>query len=142
MQGLLLFLLLQRLCSGYLVDLDISFSSGRGIAPSPTCRFDLDGAPGTDFSWYDLIPSLPVLGVRFWSIAGSNLTLRFYAQFGLGAWSAEVHVVRVSSLLAPACWMDYPERSRYSLCKPVLEVWRSLCGNAAVEVRQVWRNPM
>ena len=65
---------------GYLVDFDVAFSSCRGVAPVPTCRFDLDGAPGTrrDFSWYALMPSLPVLGVRFWSIAGSGLTLRFW----------------------------------------------------------------
>ena len=112
-------------CS-HLVDLEVAFSAGRGEAPSPTCRFDLDGAPGTrrDFSWYALMPLLQVLGVRFWLIAGSGRTMQYVLSLGLGAWSAEVHGVRVSSPLAPACWLDCPDRSRYSLSKPVQEAWK------------------
>ena len=50
----------------HLIDLEVVFSSGRGKAPSPTCRFDLDGASGTrrDFSWFALMPSLPVPSAR------------------------------------------------------------------------------
>ena len=44
------------------------------------------------------------------------------AHFGSGALLAEDQVVRASSPLAPACWMDYPDRSSHSLSKPVQEV--------------------
>ena len=61
------------------------------------------------------------------------------AHFGLGAWSAEGQVVRPSSPLAPACWLDCPDRSRYSSSKSVQEVWRvylDLLRFVPVEVRQ------
>ena len=32
-------------------------------------------------------------------------------------------MVRASSPLAPACWLECPDRSRYSSSKPVQEVW-------------------
>ena len=32
---------------GHLVDLEGACADGRGVPHSPTCRFDLDGAPGT-----------------------------------------------------------------------------------------------
>ena len=57
-------------------------------------------------------------------------------HFGLGAW---VQVVRATSPLAPACWMDYPDRSRHSLSKPVQVVWRvylELLQFVPVDVRQ------
>ena len=61
-----------------LVDLDTAFTSGRGVAPAPTCRFDLDGAPGT--------PLLPALIAGSWWIVGSDLTLRsvLILVWGLG----------------------------------------------------------
>ena len=31
---------------GHLIDLEEAYSRVRGEAPTPTCRFDLDGAPG------------------------------------------------------------------------------------------------
>ena len=42
---------------GHLVDLDVTFSSGKGRAPSSTCRFDLDGAPGTRRDFFLVCPS-------------------------------------------------------------------------------------
>ena len=45
------------------------------------------------------------------------------AQFGVDAWTARVCGARLVSPLAPACWLDYPDRSRSFLSKPVQEVW-------------------
>ena len=36
------------------------------------------------------------------------------AQFGVGAWSAEV----------PVCWIDYPDRFRHFLCQSVQDAWQ------------------
>ena len=49
----------------HLIDWDTAFSAGRGVPPSPTCRFNLDGAPGTrrDFFWFAPMPLLLVRGV-------------------------------------------------------------------------------
>ena len=61
------------------------------------------------------------------------------AYFWIGAWSAEVHVVRATSPLAHACWLDYPDRSKYSLSKPVQEVWKTyldMLRFVPVDVRQ------
>ena len=41
----------------------------------------------------------------------------------MSAWSAEVQGVRAVSPLAPACWLDCPDWSGYSLCKPVHDFW-------------------
>ena len=41
---------------GYLVDLEGAFKSGRGETPSPTCKFDLDGAPGTRRDFFLVCP--------------------------------------------------------------------------------------
>ena len=110
---------------GHLVDLETAFSAGRGKAPSPTCRFDLDGAPGTRRDFFLACPNALAASVDCQVLVDRWFRPHFAvcAHFGLGAWSAEVQVVRSTSPLAPACWMDYPDRSRYSLSKPVQEVW-------------------
>ena len=43
-------------CS-HLVDLEAAFSSGVGKSPSPTCRFDLDGPPGTRRDFFLVCPN-------------------------------------------------------------------------------------
>ena len=61
------------------------------------------------------------------------------AHFGLGTWSAEVHGVRATSPLALACWLNFPDRSRYSFSKPVRDVWEvylEMLQFVPVEVRQ------
>ena len=53
---------------GHLVDLEDANAGGLGVLTSPTCRFDLDGAPGTrrDFVLVFLLLLLPVLVVKCW----------------------------------------------------------------------------
>ena len=56
-----------------------AFAYGRGVLPSATCRFGLDGAPGTRrvFSWCVPMPWLLVLMVWSLMLDGSDPTLRF-----------------------------------------------------------------
>ena len=62
------------------------------------------------------------------------------ARFGIGAWSAEIQVAQVTSLLARACWIDCPDRSRYSSSQPVQKIWETyleLLQFVPVEVRHL-----
>ena len=64
---------------GHPIDLEGAYASGRGVPPSPTCRFALDGAPGTRrgfFFWYAPLLWLRVLVVRCFLRDGSGLTSR------------------------------------------------------------------
>ena len=108
-----------------LVHLDSVFSAGRRIAPAPTCRFDLDGAPGTRRDFFLVCPNALAASTDCRVLVDRWFRPHFAicAHFGLGAWSAKVQVVRSVSPLAPACWLNYPDRSRYSASRPVLEVW-------------------
>ena len=45
------------------------------------------------------------------------------ATFGIGAWSAVAVCARACSSLAPASWLNFPDRSRYSVSKAVQDVW-------------------
>ena len=110
---------------GDLVDLEAAYSAGRGVAPSPTCRFDLDGAPGTRRDFFLVCPNALAASTGCQVLLDRWFRPHFVvsAQFGVGACSAEVHNVRASSPVAPACWLDYPDRSRYSFSEPVQEVW-------------------
>ena len=106
---------------GDLVDLEEVFSHGRREAPSPTCRFDLDGAPGTRRDFFLVCPNALAACTRCQVLVDRWFRPHFAvcAHFGLGAWSAEIQVVRATSPLAPACWLHYPHRSWYSLSKLV-----------------------
>ena len=124
-----------------LVDLDAAYSAGRGEAPAPTCRFDLSGAPGTRRDFFLVCPNALAAstGCRVLTDRWFRPHFAICAQFGLGAWSARVQVVRSVSPLAPACWLDCPDRSRYSRSKPVMEVWGiylDLLQYVPIDVRQ------
>ena len=110
---------------GHLIDLDAAYSAGRGSPPSPTCRFSLDGAPGTRRDFFLVCPNALAASTDCQVLVDRWFRPHFaiYAQFGLGAWTAGVQIARSTSPLAPACWLDYPDQSRYSLSKPVQEVW-------------------
>ena len=126
---------------GFLVDLDTAFSSGRGEAPAPTCTFDLDGASGTRRDFFLVCPNALAASTDCRVLVDRWFRPHFAirAHFGLGAWSAKVQIVRSVSPLAPACWMDHPDRSRHSASKPVLEAWAvylDMLQYVPVDVRQ------
>ena len=111
--------------NGYLVDLDAAFSSGRGVSPTPTCRFDLDGALGTRRDFF-LVSSNALsagIGCKVMEDRWFRPHFSLEARFGIEAWSAEVHCARVCSTLAPASWLSFPDRSRHSPAKPVQDVF-------------------
>ena len=43
-------------CS-HMVDLEVAYASGKGAPSSPTCRFNLDGAPGTRRDFFLVCPN-------------------------------------------------------------------------------------
>ena len=99
---------------------------GLGILPSPTCRFDVGGAPGTRRDFLLVCPSALAAGTGCLVLEDRWFRPHFSvsAQFGVGAWSAEVQVARAVSPLASPCWIDYPDRSRHSLSKSVQGAWQ------------------
>ena len=48
----------------HLIDLEGAYASGRGVPPSPTCRFALDGAPGTRRDFFFGMPQCS--GCEYW----------------------------------------------------------------------------
>ena len=96
--------------TGVLLDLESAFAEGRGISPSSTCRFDLDGAPGNR---KDFIPTCP--NALAASVACQVLTEGWFrphflvqASFGIGTWTAEVQFARSVGPLSPASWVSCP----------------------------------
>ena len=45
------------------------------------------------------------------------------AEFSLSAWDATVDPARTHSPLWPACWLQYPDRSRSSASQEVRDIW-------------------
>ena len=45
------------------------------------------------------------------------------AEFSLSAWDATVDRARTHSPLWPACWIQYPDRSRSSASQEVRDIW-------------------
>ena len=70
----------------YLVYLEAAFSAGRGKAPSPTCRFNLDGAPGTRRDFFLVCPNALAASTGCQVLADRWFKPHFAvsAHFGLG----------------------------------------------------------
>ena len=85
----------EALQGGHLVDLE------EGPTP-PTCRFDLDGAPGTRRDFFLVCPNALAAstGCDVWEDRWFRPHFAVCAQFGVNAWSADVQGVRAVSPLA------------------------------------------
>ena len=72
---------------GDLGDLENVFSNGRGEASSPTCRFDLDGAPGTRRDFFLVRPNALAASTKCQVLTDRWFRPHFAvcAHFGLGA---------------------------------------------------------
>ena len=115
----------KALYGGDLVDLESAFAAGKGASPSPTCRFDLDGAPGTRRDFFLVSPNALSAATECSVLVDRWFRPHFAisATFGIGAWSAVAVGARACSSLAPASWLNFPDRSRYSVSKAVQDVW-------------------
>ena len=82
-----------------------------------TCRIDLDGALGTLRDFFLVCPDALAASTGCQVLSDRCFRPHFAvsARFGLGAWSNVVQVVRATSPLASACWLEYPDRCRYLL---------------------------
>ena len=88
---------------GHLIDLEAAYSTGRRNPPSPTCRFALDGAPGTRRDFFLVCPNALAA-----STDGQVLVDRWFrphfaicAQFGLGSGLQRFRLLDLLLLLLP-----------------------------------------
>ena len=93
--------------------------------PSSTCQFQLDEDKG---SRRDFLLACPIalaaanacyVSPDRWFIPHFSVS----AEFSLSAWDATVDRARTLSPLWPACWLQYPDRSRSSASPEVRDVW-------------------
>ena len=117
--------LAKGISDGQWIDLERAFAFGRGVPPSSTCQFQLDEDKG---SRRDFLLACPI------ALAAANacyvspdrwFTPHFSisAEFSLSAWDATVDRARTHSPLWPACWLQYPDRSRTSASQEVRDIW-------------------
>ena len=66
---------------------------------------------------------LPRLIAGFLQTVGSDPHFSVVASFRYGVWSEEVRFSRMVSPLAPACWLEVPDRSRSSSFAAVQDIW-------------------
>ena len=110
---------------GHWIDLEQAFATGRGVAPSRTCQFQLDEDKGSrgDFVLACPIAMAAAAACRVlpdrWFIPHFSV----YAEFALSAWDATVERARVYSRLWPACWLTCPDRYRRSPSHAVQNLW-------------------
>ena len=124
MLTLLLFLKWQKL--GRLTDLEAAHAEGRGQSPSVTCRFQLDG-PGTrrDFFFLACPNALAAcVDCRVLEERWFRPHFGVVSCYNFGVWTEEVRFSRMVSPLAPACWLEVPDRSWYSASGAVQEIWQ------------------
>ena len=108
---------------GRLVDLEAAFAHGKG--PAVTCKFDLDNPNGTRRDFFFTCPHALAAAVDCKVLAERWFRPHFsvVARFRYGVWSEEVRFPRMVSPLAPACWLEVPDRSRSSSFAAVQDIW-------------------
>ena len=107
------------------IDLEQAFATGRGVAPSGTCQFQLDEDKGSrrDFVLACPIALAATTACRVLPDRWFVPHFAVYAEFSLSAWDATVDRARVYSPLWPACWLNCPDRSRRSPSHAVQNIW-------------------
>ena len=98
--------LAKGISDGQWIDLERAFAFGRGVPPSPACQFQLAASACyvSPDRWF--IPHFSVC-----------------AEFSLSSWDATVDRARTHSPLWPACWLQFPDRSRSSTSQEVRDIW-------------------
>ena len=111
---------------GRVTDLEAAHAEGRGQLPSVTCWFQLDGSPGTRRDFFLACPNALAACVDCRVLEDRWFRPHFgvVSCYRLGVWTEEVRFSRMVSPLAPACWLEVPDRSRYSASGAVQEIWQ------------------
>ena len=118
--------LAKGIMDGHWIDLEQAFATGRGVAPSRTCQFQLDEDKG---SRRDFVVAFPIAMAA--ASACRVLPDRWfiphfavYAEFTLSAWGCHCREeLGFYSPLWPACWLTCPDRSRRSPSHAVQNIW-------------------
>ena len=110
---------------GHWIDLEQAFATGRGVAPSHTCQFQLDEDKG---SRRDLVLACPIAMAAAAAcrvFARSLVHSGFFCLCGVRSLclDATVERARVYSPLWPACWLTCLDRSGRSPSHAVQNIW-------------------
>ena len=117
--------LAKGISDGQWIDLERAFAFGRGIPPSSTCQFQLDDDKGSRRDFLLVCPIALAAASACYVSLDRWLTPHFSvcAEFSLSSWDATVDRARTHSPLRPACWLQFPDRSRSSTSQEVRDIW-------------------
>ena len=132
--------LAKGISDGQWIDLERAFATGRGVAPSRTCHFQLDEDKDSRRDFLLACPIALAAATACSVLPDRWFTPHFavYAEFALSAWDATVDRARVYSPLWPACWLDCPDRSRRSPSHAVQNIWDVYIQEVGFVPREVW----
>ena len=110
---------------GQWTDLERAFAFGRGVPPSSTCQIHLDEDKGSRRDFLLACPIALAAASACYVSPDRWFTPHFSvcAEFFLSAWDATVDRARTHSPLWPACWLQFPDRSRSSASQEVRDIW-------------------
>ena len=110
---------------GHWIDLERAFATGRRVAPSCTCQFQLDEDEGSRRDFVLACPIAMAAATACCVLPDCWFIPHFavYAELSLSAWDAPVERARVYSPLWPACWLNCPDRSRSFPSPEVQNIW-------------------
>ena len=119
--------LLKGLTAGHWFDLQSSWASASGVDPLPTCCRTFGSGGG---SRRDFILGCPhaVSALRWCSVLQDRWILPHYAvraSFSMGRWSAKACLPVRFSVLWPAAWVAYADKSRSSKSVEVRRIWEA-----------------
>ena len=117
--------LAEGIMDGHWIDLEQAFATGRVVAPSRTCQFQLDEDKGSrkDFVLACPIAMAAAAACRVLPDRWFVPHFAVFAESALSAWDATVERARVYSRLWPACWLTCSDRSRRSPSHAVQNIW-------------------
>ena len=117
--------LAKGIMDGHWIDLEQAFATGRRVAPSCTCQFQLDEDKGSRRDFVLACPIAMAAATACCVLPDRWFIPHFavYAEFSLSAWDATVERARVYSPLWPACWLNCPDRSRSFPSHEVQNIW-------------------